>query len=405
MRVEIDVDVGRDLPLVGQKALEHQVLGDGIDGADAQQIGHQRVGGRSAPLAANSLLSGEADDVPDDQEIVGQLRLFDDFQFVPELLPDAGRRAGIALGQGFFAQTPQIGLGAHAVRRGEGGQVLQAVAQLEPAAFGKNQRVGQSLRMVGKEFGHLPGRLQIILGVGAPEMGGGVQRRQMADANQHILQPVPVREVVVDVIGDHAAQLQMFRQGGQAAGEPVIVGQAVALQFDPEVVAAEQPAVVAGGGHGRFVSTLADQGRGDFSPAAAGQGDQARRAAGQFRDGQYGPAFGRFRPGPADEVAQVVPAGLVFHEQRQVVDVVRAVAAIDTMRQREFRAQDGLYALFQGCANEAGRGVDGVVVGQGQRAHAQFGRAGDQFLRVARPVQQAMARVTMQLDVVRRAAA
>jgi len=158
---------------------------------------------------------------------------------VGQLLLNGGRRIAVAPGQGFVAQAAQVGLGAHAVGRGEGGQVLQAVGQFKPAAFGDGQRIGQGLGMIGKEGGHLRGRLQAILRVRTAQMNRSVERRQVADADQHVLKLMPIRNMVVDVVGNDAVQLEVAGQRGQAADEPVVVGQEVALQFDVEVVAAE----------------------------------------------------------------------------------------------------------------------------------------------------------------------
>ena len=70
--VEVDVDVGHGVRLVAEEALEEQVMAQRIDRRDLQQIGHQRIGGRAAPLAADALLPGEAHDIPDDQEVIAQ---------------------------------------------------------------------------------------------------------------------------------------------------------------------------------------------------------------------------------------------------------------------------------------------------------------------------------------------
>ncbi len=113
--LEIDVDVGGHAPLawsprlagvsasIGEKALEDQVVGQGIDGGDAQQVGHQGVGGRAAPLAADTAFAGEAHDVPDDEEIVGQPGALNHGQFVGELLQDTRGGIRVAGGQGVLA--------------------------------------------------------------------------------------------------------------------------------------------------------------------------------------------------------------------------------------------------------------------------------------------------------------
>ena len=98
--LEVDVDVGRGGPFGREKALEDQVVGQRVDGGDAQQEGHQRVGGRAAALAADALPARKAHDVPDDQEVVGQPQLPDHRQLVRQQpLRPLARLGAVALGQ------------------------------------------------------------------------------------------------------------------------------------------------------------------------------------------------------------------------------------------------------------------------------------------------------------------
>ena len=60
--LEVDVDVRRLAPLLGDEALEQQVVALGIDGGDAQDVADRGIGGRAAALAEDVLAAGEADD-------------------------------------------------------------------------------------------------------------------------------------------------------------------------------------------------------------------------------------------------------------------------------------------------------------------------------------------------------
>ena len=57
----------------------------GIDRGDAQRIADRAVGGRAAALHQDVVLAAEAHDVPDDQEIAGEIELFDERQFALDL--------------------------------------------------------------------------------------------------------------------------------------------------------------------------------------------------------------------------------------------------------------------------------------------------------------------------------
>ena len=86
---QIEIDVGPFAALFGEKALEQQIHADGIDGGDAERIADRAVGGRAAALHQDVLLAAEAHDVPDDQEIAGELELFDQRQLALDLLARA----------------------------------------------------------------------------------------------------------------------------------------------------------------------------------------------------------------------------------------------------------------------------------------------------------------------------
>ena len=79
VHAEIDVDIGHGHALGIQEALEEQFVLQRIDVGDAERVGDERAGGRSAAGAdGDVVLAGVADEVPDDQEIAGELHLLDD---------------------------------------------------------------------------------------------------------------------------------------------------------------------------------------------------------------------------------------------------------------------------------------------------------------------------------------
>ena len=94
---QIEIDVRPFAALLGKKSLEEQVHADRIDGRNAQRVANGAVGRRTAPLHQNIFLAAEANDVPDDQKIAGQIELFDQRQLAIDLPPRAfviRRRSG-----------------------------------------------------------------------------------------------------------------------------------------------------------------------------------------------------------------------------------------------------------------------------------------------------------------------
>ena len=86
---QIEIDVGPLAALLREKALEQQVHADRIDRGDAEAVADGAVGGRSAALHEDVVLPAEIDDVPDDQEIAGELQLLDQIELAFDLRPRA----------------------------------------------------------------------------------------------------------------------------------------------------------------------------------------------------------------------------------------------------------------------------------------------------------------------------
>jgi hypothetical protein len=66
---EIDVDVGRLVPLGRDEALEQEGVLDRIDRGDAERVADERIGGRTPALAEDVLAPGISDDRIDGEEI------------------------------------------------------------------------------------------------------------------------------------------------------------------------------------------------------------------------------------------------------------------------------------------------------------------------------------------------
>ena len=60
---------------------------DRIDRRDAQAVAHGAVGRRPAPLHEDVLLPAEIDDVPDDEEVAGEIELLDEIELARDLRP------------------------------------------------------------------------------------------------------------------------------------------------------------------------------------------------------------------------------------------------------------------------------------------------------------------------------
>ena len=82
---QIEIDVGPLAALFREEALEQQLHADRIDGGDAEAVAHGAVGRRAAALHEDVLLPAEIDDVPDDQEVAGEIELLDQIELARHL--------------------------------------------------------------------------------------------------------------------------------------------------------------------------------------------------------------------------------------------------------------------------------------------------------------------------------
>ena len=54
LMLEVDIDVGRLAPFLGDEALEQEIMLDWIDRGDAEHVADRGVSGRPAPLTQNA---------------------------------------------------------------------------------------------------------------------------------------------------------------------------------------------------------------------------------------------------------------------------------------------------------------------------------------------------------------
>ena len=82
---QIEIDVGPLAALLREKPLEQQIHRDRIDRGDAEAVADRAVGGRPAPLHEDVVLAAVVDDVPDDEEVAGEIELLDQIELAGDL--------------------------------------------------------------------------------------------------------------------------------------------------------------------------------------------------------------------------------------------------------------------------------------------------------------------------------
>ncbi len=128
---EIDIDVGPFAALFGEEALEEEVHADGVDGGDAEGVADGAVGGGTASLAEDALFAGEADEVPDDEEVAAEAELFDEREFLFDLLAGAVVIGLIAAARAFVSEFGEEGGDGFVGRKRVFGELIAEVGEGE----------------------------------------------------------------------------------------------------------------------------------------------------------------------------------------------------------------------------------------------------------------------------------
>ena len=385
--LEVHVYIRHLLALQVQEALEDEAIGHGVDVGDSQTVQHEARRRAAAHCEEYILLAHKAGNVPDYQEVVVEVRLLDDMQFVAQ--PLAVFLAGVRqeFSEAFPAYLGQV------LERGEAvGNIVERQAQaaevyVQVALIGDSLRVGDSVGQIVEERGHLLRTLEIVRRLLHAEPSAVFHVRVGVDADEYVLQAgVPLQYVVRVVGGDDGyAEVLVNRV------QPVIdLGQFrhVAVPHEFQVVVSKDFPVPACGGAGVVHASLRDERR-HFPTWAAGHDDQPIAELFQNLAIHAGLVVEAFQMRARDQLDQVLVAGIVLGEDGHVVRAALVgVSVVPTAgRDVHFASDDGLDALGLGELVEVYRAVHPAVIGNGEAVHAQLARSLNQRLEPAETVQ------------------
>ena len=124
----------------------------------------ERAGGRAAAGAdADAVRLREVDEVPDDQEVVGEAHLADRLQLELQPLAQLGRHLVVAALEPLLAQLDEVLERVAAVRGRELRQQDLAELDLDVAALGDLERAPHRVLVAGEVERHLLRRLEVEL--------------------------------------------------------------------------------------------------------------------------------------------------------------------------------------------------------------------------------------------------
>ncbi len=410
---EVDVDVGQRHALGIEEALEDEVERDRIDVGDAQAPGDGAARGRAAAgTDRDALFAGEADEVPDDQEIPRVAHLLDHRHFVGEAAlvlvdrvaqrpagrerPEARQPLGEAVVDDVLEVLVQREAGGHVEVR----QMVLPLVELHRAPVGDAHGVGERLRELGEERRHLGRSLQEELIAVIAQPLGIVDRLAGADAQQDVVRLEVVAPQVVHVVRADHRQAELTRQPGQAGVDDALLVQALILQLEEEAVRAQDVAIGGGGRLRPRVAVLVDALR-DLALEAAAQADQPAGMRGQQVLVDAGLVVEAFRIPRGHQLDQVVEALVGLGQQHQMVGRLAGRAALRAAiarRDIHLAAENRLDAPLPRRVVEPDRGEHVAVLGDGEGRHPERLRLIQQFVNAARAVEQRELGVEVKVD-------
>ena len=302
----------------------------------------------------------------------------------------AERRPAVALVELPAAELRQPRIGGVAlgdVRRGQ--PVAQVLGQVEGAALGDAEGVGHGLGPLGEALGLLGRAPQVELAVG-PALGvAAVERGAVADGAERVVEPVPLRVVVVDVSGGDDPHAQLAGQRHLRPDAGLVALDQVVVQLDPHVSRPE-PVDPAAQHVPRPRSIAGGHPLGQLPTAPAGEADDPGGVLPHVMEGGAGIAPAPFpvgllgqapAVGQADQPAQVGVSLAGLGQQREVVagaggDVVGVGVGIGVGCDGELDADDGADAGVPARPGEHHGAVEVVAVGDRQGCRSRTGRPG-----------------------------
>ena len=392
---QVEVDVRPLAAFLGQEALEQQVHLHRIDRGDRQGVADGGVGGRAAALGEDPLLLAEADDVPDDQEVAGEVELLDQREFLLELRPGPGGQRPEALPRPLPGQFAEMGDRRFAVGHRVVREAVAEVGEGEVEFPGQFVRGVDGPGEIGEHAVHLLRRPQAALAL-ASEAGAGVIDRHVVPDRGH--------QVVEGLVGGrgvtHAAR------GDDRHPEPVRQPDQglVAVFLGPDAVARDLHVQAAGENGvqpfelapGRF-QPLPRQRPSDRVGFGAGQAVEACRVLLEQRPVDPRLALGVVERAGGQQAAEVavalpasheqVDAGLLVVQRWPFLALPRGRGCLRTVDHR-LGADQGPDSRLLRCLVEARRAGDAVAVEQGDSRQSQRRRPRHQVLGLRRAAQE-----------------
>ena len=393
---EVDVHVGHVLAGRVEEPLEHEPVAHRVDVGDPEAVGGERAGGAATARSDRDAVAlGEVDEVGDDQEVVGEAHLAHRLELELEPLGELGGDLVVALREALLAQLDEVLERVPAARRRELRQQDPVERDLDVAAVGDLERASHRVLVTGEVERHLLGRLEVeLVGAELPVVRV-LQRVARLDAEERLVRVGVGGVEVVNVTRRDERQAALGGEPGQRVEHRLLDLEPGVLELDVGVVAAEdllEPVELhLGVAHPRLRDRLRDPPR-----QAAGERDQARRILREELPVDARPVVVALEVAERAELDQVGVAGRRLGQQRQVRRALRL--HVPVVGDVHLAADDRLHALLVGGLVEVDRAGQRAVIRERHRRHLEPGRLVDERRDPARPVEDRVLGVDVQVD-------
>ena len=438
--IEIHVDIRHRDTLRVEETLEEEVVADRVEVGDAEAVGYAGTGRRAAPRPhGHAVAPPPVDEVLDDEEVVrethvgdshqlevqagglllGELRAVAEFGALVGQVAQVGDGAAelvaavvlrfvavLVLGDVVFAVLDdvciflQVDVDLREEFRGEY-ELREDVPAVDFVALHLVQHfegVGQGLRVVREQGGHLLFTLEILL-LGIAQALGVVDHRVGGQADEPVVRRSVLFADEVDVVGGHDFDPVLLRELEDAGGVfflPLIeferqVGDLRLVEHHLEVVVlAEDPLVPGDGAVYALVVARQDSPR-DLPCHTGGATDQPFVVALQHLVAHARLVVHALDVPRGDDLHQVLVALVILGQEDEVVVflvVVVLEVVVVVLGDVDLAAVDGLdRRVFGRHVAEILHAVQVAVVGDGEARHAELFRAAEELLDVAHPVE------------------
>ena len=400
---EVDVHVRQVLARRVQEALEEEPVADRVDVGDLEAVGGEGARRRAAPGPdADPVLLREVDEVPDDEEVVREPHLLDRLELEAKPLLELRSRLPVPADEPLLAELDEVVERLAPVRHRKRGQEDAAELDLDRAALGDLERPGHGVlepREVGR---HLLRRLEEELVRAEAPVVGVLERVSRLDAEERLVRVGVFGVEVVDVTGGDEREADLGGERDEARVDLLLLGEPRVLDLDVRRVPSEdlyEPVEIAV----RIARPVLDESSGDTAGQAARERDEPLRMP--LEEAPVDPRLVVVALEVAEgaELDQVRVALVRLRQEGEVRVALRLRETV--VGDVDLTADDGLHTVLASLSIELDGPCERAVVGERDGRHLEALGLLDERRDPARPVEDRVLRVDVQMDERRRSGA